>query len=79
MLTALLSYAGAILLALDRADLALVQSAVGAGISLVLNLALVPRFGVWGAAVATLGTHVIRLIVMMLMVRRAVDRSKLGA
>jgi O-antigen/teichoic acid export membrane protein/GT2 family glycosyltransferase len=78
VLTALLSYAGSVLLALDRADLALVQSAVGAATSLALNVRLVPSFGVWGAAAATLGTHVVRLVVMMFMVRRAIDRSKLG-
>lgn len=71
VLTGLLSYMGAILLALDRADLALVQSAVGAATSVGLNAGLVPRYGVWGAAAATLGTHVVRLIVMIMMVRRA--------
>ncbi len=49
---------------------ALVVVAGGAALTVVLNLALIPRFGAWGAATATLVATAARSIALTLLVRR---------
>jgi O-antigen/teichoic acid export membrane protein len=72
VLTALLSFGGALLMAFDRADLALVQSGLGALLSLLLSFTLIPRFGAFGAAAATVAAQAARLLVMALLVRSVI-------
>ena len=51
----------AALVASRREDRLLQQNAVGTVVNLALNLTLIPRFGMMGAAVATVATEVVRL------------------
>jgi O-antigen/teichoic acid export membrane protein len=46
------------------------QTAWAAGLNLALNLALIPRFGMMGAAVATVITETIRMVMAFVEVRR---------
>ncbi len=68
LLGAALSFGGNLLMAFERADLNLAQSALGVLASAALNLSLIPRFGVWGAAWATQLTYLVRLVVVAVFV-----------
>lgn len=70
VLSAVLSYGGALLQAFDRGDLAVVQSGVGAIVGVALNLALIPILGVWGSVVALIAAHAIRLVLMAFFLAR---------
>jgi O-antigen/teichoic acid export membrane protein len=58
-----------------REGLILSLTAISAGVNLVLNLVLIPTFGIEGAAVATLATETIRMVIMMRVARRHGFRS----
>jgi O-antigen/teichoic acid export membrane protein len=60
VLNSLVSFLGIFLLAAERADLALVQSALGVGLNIAANALLIPVWGVWGSVWAGLGTAAIR-------------------
>ncbi len=50
-------------------------TAIAAGVNLVLNFALIPTFGIEGAAVATLITEAVRMVIMMRVAGRLGFRS----
>lgn len=58
-----------------REGLILWLTAISAGVNVVLNFALIPSFGIEGAAVATLVTEAVRMAIMMRVARRLGFRS----
>ncbi|HXE57639.1 MAG TPA: flippase [Gemmatimonadales bacterium] len=58
------------LMAIGREDKVLRVTALAAGLNLCLNLALIPRYGMAGAALATVATEAVRLVIAFRVARR---------
>jgi O-antigen/teichoic acid export membrane protein len=65
----------ALVIAADRRREVLWVNAIGAVISVALNVVLIPRFGMMGAAASTLTTDTVRLIIALVLARRAGARD----
>ncbi len=76
LLIGLLQAGGAMLIAFDRGDLAVLQSLTGLGLNVALNAFLLPSYGLWGAAVAAVLTQAARLVLMWFLVRSAMGRAR---
>jgi O-antigen/teichoic acid export membrane protein len=63
-LNVVMSFLGTVLLALDRADLTVIQSVVGVAVNLAANALLIPRFGAWGAVWAAVATAAVRAAIL---------------
>ena len=61
----------AVLVTTNRRGQALVVNAIGAALNIGLNLVLIPRYGIVGAAFSTLTTDAIRVAISAWLIRRA--------
>jgi O-antigen/teichoic acid export membrane protein len=65
----------ALVIAADRRREVLWINAIGAVASVALNVVLIPRFGIMGAAASTLTTDVLRMVIALVLARRAGARD----
>jgi O-antigen/teichoic acid export membrane protein len=65
----------ALVIAADRRRDVLWINAIGAVASVALNVVLIPRFGIMGAAASTLTTDVLRMVIALVLARRAGARD----